>query len=371
MAKILVLGGTGAMGVYLVPELVRLGHEVDVTSRAPGKCGDSVRYLTGNARDLDFLRSVAGPGRYDAVFDFMVYGTEEFRERHDFLLGLSGHYFFVSSYRVFADAGSGRLTERSPRLVDVSKDAEYLATDEYALAKGRQEDLLRDAKKGNWTILRPGITYSRNRFQLGTLEANTICFRGFQGVPVVMAREILERATTMTWAGDVAAMMGGLTRIGGIQGDDFNLVSSESHTWREVAGIYEKVIGLRVVETDLSSYERVAGGKYQIRLDRMLDRRLDNSKVLRATGLKQEELMPLMRGLPKELASFRSSPEYRYFDAALQVRMDKLTRSRISLETLPQADRSIYVATMFPWRSRVRSVAARVRRKLRSLVGSG
>jgi hypothetical protein len=126
---------------------------------------------------------------------------------------------------------------------------------------------------------------------------------------------------------------------------------------------------LRVVETDLSSYERVAGGKYQIRLDRMLDRRLDNSKVLRTTGLKQEEFMPLMRGLQMELESFRSNPEYRYFDAALQVRMDKVTRSRISLKTLPHADRSMYVAMMFPWRSRVRSVAARVRRTFRSWVG--
>ena len=30
--KILVLGGTGAMGVYLVPELLRMGYRVDVVS---------------------------------------------------------------------------------------------------------------------------------------------------------------------------------------------------------------------------------------------------------------------------------------------------------------------------------------------------
>ena len=32
--KILLLGGTGAMGVYLVPELLRMGYQVYITSRS-------------------------------------------------------------------------------------------------------------------------------------------------------------------------------------------------------------------------------------------------------------------------------------------------------------------------------------------------
>jgi nucleoside-diphosphate-sugar epimerase len=208
MSRILVLGGTGAMGHYLVPELLKCDHEVHVTTRNKqirdaGQC----HYLCGDAHDAEFINSTTSARTYDAIIDFMVYSTREYKSRNELLLRRTGHYLFLSSYRVFADIGLYPISESSPRLLDVCDDKEYLATDEYALAKARQEDILRASKSRNWTILRPCITYSRNRFQLGTLEANTICYRALQNIPVIMAREILSKHTTMTWAGDVGRIV--------------------------------------------------------------------------------------------------------------------------------------------------------------------
>lgn len=145
--------------------------------------------------------------KYGRIIDLMSYETSEFRRIHEILLNRCEHYLFVSSYRVFADTGTASITERSARLLDVSDDNDYLATDEYALAKARQEDILRGSESSNWTILRPCITYSCDRFQFGTLEANTICYCALQHIPVIMAREILRKTTTMTWAGDVARLI--------------------------------------------------------------------------------------------------------------------------------------------------------------------
>ncbi len=58
----------------------------------------------------------------------------------------------------------------SPRLVDVCTDPEYLSIDEYGMAKGREENLLRETGRTNWTIIRPYITYNSNRIQLGVYE---------------------------------------------------------------------------------------------------------------------------------------------------------------------------------------------------------
>lgn len=43
--------------------------------------------------------------------------------------------------------------------------------------------------------------------------------------------------------------------------------------------------------------------RYQLNYDRMFNRVVDNSKLLRVTGLRQEELMPLRQGLERELAA--------------------------------------------------------------------
>lgn len=43
------------------------------------------------------------------------------------------------------------------------------------------------------------------------------------------------------------------------------------------------------------------GCTYQLDYDRLLNRVVDNSKVLRVTGLNQEDFMPLKDGLKREL----------------------------------------------------------------------
>lgn len=345
MRKTLVMGGTGAIGVYLVPELLRHNHEVHVTTRSHKNCNNSqLRYICGNARNEEFIDKITYGTKYDAIIDLMSYRTNEFRRIHGILLNRTEHYLFVSSYRVFADTGMTPITERSPRLLDVCDDKAYLATDDYALAKARQEDILRASGKNNWTILRPCITYSRARFQFGTLEANTICYRALQNIPVIMAREILSKHTTMTWAGDVARLIAKLVLNGEALGEDFNVVTSEHHTWEEVASYYREFIGLRFLEIDLDLYTRVVGSPYSVKYDRLFHRILDNSKVVRTTGVEQPDFVTLKEGLKRELYEFKRNPYFQYPNLLVNARMDKVTRSRISLKGLDFRSRMKYHA---------------------------
>ncbi|MBL1230700.1 SDR family oxidoreductase [Enterococcus sp. BWB1-3] len=343
--NVLLIGGTGAMGVYLVPELLQSGYRVYVTSRRKIESeNENLFYIQGNGHDLEFVKEICDGNTISVIIDFMVYSTIEFEERCESLLELSSHYFFLSSYRVFANQDEV-ITERSPKLLDVVKDSAYLKTDEYALTKARQEVILRNASKRNWTIIRPSITYSKERFQLGALEANLTVGRALRQVPTIIAEPMLDKSTTMTWAGDVAKMIVGLIGNKKSLGEDFNVVTAEHHTWKEVADYYNQVIHLDCVPINLNDYMRITKRKWQVLYDRLYDRVLDNSKILAYTGLRQENFKPLLEGLKDELGKINRS---RYLNSQrsweFHAALDYHTNSRVNLTNVADGPKGIYLA---------------------------
>lgn len=303
--KALVLGGTGAMGVYLVPELASMGYEVtavsldDVVSDNP-----HISHIKANGKDDAFLKALLKEG-FDAIVDFMIYSTEQFKARFDLLLKNTSHYFFLSTYRVYSEGVP--ITEDTPRLLDASEDQAFLKTEDYSLFKARQEDVLQRSKYDNWTIVRPAVTYSKRRYQLVTLEAPVVVARAFKGLPVVLPREALSVQATMSWAGDVARLMSRLLLSPDAFRECFTLATAEHRTWGEIAAYYKEIIGLDYVAADTEDYLRILGGsvgpRYQLVYDRLFQREVDNSKVLRLTGLNQGDFMPLRQGLEKELSA--------------------------------------------------------------------
>ena len=306
MKKILLLGGTGAMGIYLAPELLDMGYAVDVVS-LDKKTSDipNLRYFQMNAMDDSVLKDLL-KNKYDGIVDFLVYEDPEntFGKRVDLLLDSTAHYIFLSSYRVYSE--SVPITENSPRLFDVSPDREYLKEyrNEYSLYKAVGENILRGTKYNNWSIIRPAITYSQRRFQLVTLEANVIIDRMRNGKTVYLPEGAMDKDAVMTWAGDVAKMIARLLFNDKAYGETFTVSTSEYNTWRQVAEFYSEIGGLKYEVVDTETYlEMLGNGKnarFQLFYDRMFNRRVDNSKILEVTGLKQSDFVPLKKGLETE-----------------------------------------------------------------------
>lgn len=325
MSKVLVLGGTGAMGRYVVPALLELGHSVDVVS-LDEKTSDNphLRYIRGNMKDAGFMDTILSR-HYDGIVDYMIYGTEEFRAKYRQLLNGTGHYIFLSSCRVYAD--DPPLTEKSPRLLDVSEDKEYLATDDYSLFKAREEDILHQSGLKNWTIVRPSTTYSTGRFQLVTLEANTILYRMLAGKTIVLPEAAMDRQATLSWGGDVGKMLALLLFNPKAPGESYNTATAEHHSWREIAAIYNEICPFRYVTVSIDDYLQIhseggMGGRYQLMYARMFQRITDNRKVLAHTGMKQEVLMTLRDGLRMEFEHSRNFDWTRCADAPVNLRMD-------------------------------------------------
>ncbi len=328
-AKVLVLGGTGAMGVYLVPELIKKGYNVDVVSLDEVHCCDSkLNYIVGDAMDDSYIEELLKNG-YDACVDFMIYSTEHFKKRAPMFLNSVGHYIYLSSYRVYANEQSP-ITESAPRLLDVSEDQRLLKSDDYCIKKARGEDILKESGFNNWTAVRPAITYSNRRFQLVTLEGVTFVTRALQGKKVLVPKEALDKQATMTWAGDVGKMISRLVLDEAAFGECFTVSTSEHHTWGEIAQYYEKLIGLEIVPVDKETFLKVIqpnpealGDRWQLEYDRLFDRVVDNSKILKFTGLTPIDLMPLYEGLKRELSNLTDDVKWNTGNPRLSDRMDE------------------------------------------------
>ena len=335
MKKVLVLGASGAMGRYVVPELAQMGYSVDAVSLdAPDPALDpsGVRRLQGNAKDESFLAPLLA-ANYDAIVDFMIYPTAEIATKLPRMAASTGHYVYLSSYRVY-DGKDVPVREDSRLLIDTADDPLIRFSDDYSIYKARGERILRGLERRNWTIIRPSITFSTYRYQLVTLEAPIVIGRSDLGKAVVLPETARNVQGTLTWAGDNARFIARLVFNGRAAGETYTVATAEHHPWGEIAELYASLRGLKAVWAPEEDFLRIVdpnpwnpGAAWQLRTDRLFERVIDNSKVLAATGLSQGDLMPLAKGLEAELAKVPRGFEWQGYEGA-GARMDAWLAAR-------------------------------------------
>ena len=336
--KVLLLGGTGAIGKELAHLLSANGIETFVTSRKKRKNERLVQYIQGNAHNVEFLREILSGNKWDAVVDFMVYTTASFNERVNLFLSATSQYVFVSSARVYADSDKP-ITENASRLLDVCEDQMFISTDEYSLAKARQEDTLRNSGLHNWTIIRPYITYSENRLQLGVFEKESWLYRALHGRTIVFSKDIYTKKTTMTHGLDVGR--GILAIIGNSKslGETFNITTKESYTWEYILSIYlevlEKHLGYRpkVLLQSMDKFLECKSAKYQIIYDRLFDREFDNSKITQFFNA--DSFVKTDIGLRTCLEAFLDNPIFETINWKTEAIKDRQSNEFTPLEETP------------------------------------
>ncbi|MBQ8894790.1 MAG: NAD-dependent epimerase/dehydratase family protein [Clostridia bacterium] len=308
MKKILVLGATGAMGRYLVPELAAMGYQVTGVSLDDALCRhENVNHIKGDAFNRPFVETLLAE-KYDGIVNFMSYGSRPFADWYELFLKNTDHYIFLSSCRVYDDK-EVPVRETSPRLWDSSEDEVLKASNDYCIHKAKAEDLLVASPYGNWTVVRPATTFSTMRLQLVTLEFSNSVARALQGKKVVLPIQAKDKPATLSWGGDVARMIARILFREEAKREFYNVCSAEHRTWGEIADYYKDLVGLEAVWVDKEDYlaildpEKKNNVRWQLEYARLFHRITDNSKVLALTGLKQEDLMPMYDGLRLEIGN--------------------------------------------------------------------
>lgn len=345
--ELLVLGGTGAMGTYLVDICLKKGCKVSVTSRSRHVSdNENLTYLEGNAMDPDFLRQILQK-HYDAIVDFMVYSTTKFEEHMPVLLGATDHYLFLSSARVYADSDKP-LTEDAPRLLETHTNEKYLTDHSYGIYKAQQENLLRSSAYKNWTIIRPYITYSEERLQLGVLEKEYWLYRALQGRTIVFSKDIAEHVTTLTHGYDVALLMAAIIGNRNAFCESFHITGEQVMKWKDVLAVYLRVIEEKTgkrpevrMEDSSSNVARVLQGWDQICFDRMYDRRFDNRKILGAVG-EEVQFTSIETGLTECLSRFLEGKRaFRTINPRYEGYADRITKEKTALSAFPSSGQRI------------------------------
>lgn len=323
--KVLILGGTGAIGTPLIT-ILRQNPDIKicVTSRSEHPSEENVQYLKTDALNPRELENILMQNHWDAVIDFMIYSEQVFRKRIGLLLNSTDQYFFLSSATEYSDSDE-IITEKTPRLLDVTTDKEFLTVKPYPINKALCENILRQTGLKNWTIVRPYITFNSNRLQLGCYEKELWLWRCLNGGEVLFSKDIAQRYTTLTFAKDVALAISRLIGNEKAFGEDFTITTNQSLKWNEILDIYKTVllrernIKMRVKWTDGSLNLRFRQGQWHAKYDRLYNRRFDNAKLMGV--LPDLRFTEVKKGLDYCLTEFLKTGNFRPIPAPCHARL--------------------------------------------------
>ena len=325
------------MGIPLV-RILSKDNTVYVTSRSQRESTERIKYIQGNAKDRAFLQQTLLMHHWDAIVDFMIYNEKMLKETLPLFLENTKQYIFISSSRVYAQTDK-KITEETPRLLDASEDAEYLKTNEYALSKAREEDILLNSGKKNFTIIRPTITYNTYRLQLGVLEKENWLYRVLKGRSIVFSNDINDKITTMTLGDDVSAGIASIVGQEKALGEVYHITCPTSLPWSEVLGTYKSVLekhlkrDIPIVMTEKSTNLKFKWRIYQVIYCRYFNRTFDNSKIGQYCNV--ENFTEPHIGLSRCLEEFLKKPKFGNISWDIEAVNDRAAKERTPLREIP------------------------------------
>lgn len=301
MNKILVIGGTGNMGRPLVKSLAEAGHCVSVVCRKKVAKEDvsrltnnGGRYYYGDAKDRKFMGGVLNQ-YYDAIVDFCIYSSEEFRVRMGAFLDKTDQYVCLSTAAVYADIPTPK-NESSPRYMEVDPPQEgTVKWNWYCYEKARIEDMLFNSGKRNWTIVRPGVTMNANHIGWGLWWDDAWVGRIIRGRKVAVDKDMLDFRFSLSSGTQVAALIGSVIGNPNAMGEVFNVCSDEVWSWREMLESYRRTFvkyGYKLKMGYVNSKDVIgtnATREYWYTRARLLDRVFDNAKIRSIISVQKPE----------------------------------------------------------------------------------
>ena len=303
MKKVLLIAGGGTLGRYTAKELLSKDCEVDVICLEDNISDNSnLRYYKANA-DLKYLTEFLKDNYYDGIVNFIHYtSVDAYKPVHKLLCSKTDQLIFLSSYRVYADL-QHPITETAPMLADVVKDdEEFLKAENYALPKAKCEKFLRkESGTENWTVVRPVISFSDKRFDLVTVTGREIIDAARSGETVILPKAAKNLTAGLDWAGNSGKLIANLLFKKECLGEAYTVSSGQNLTWGEVADIYTRLTGVKFRWAEPDEYVNSGHGGYILFYDRLYDRAVDSSKILKATGIRKENLTSIEEGVKIEL----------------------------------------------------------------------
>lgn len=307
--KILLIGENGTLGTYTAKELSEMGHSLDIICLEDNQADtDRIKYYKATA-NIDFLKEFLKDKYYDGIVNFILYeDVDEYKPIHKILSEKTDHLIFLSSYRVYADL-QHPITETAPLLFDVSEDEDFLKNEKYAVSKAKAEHFIREESgTTNWTIVRPVISFSDKRFDIVTRNESEVIDRTKNNEIITLPEVSRNLTAGLDWAGNSGKLIANLLFKENALGEAYTVSSAQNLTWGEVANIYTELLGAKFkwvsIEEFVNENPYLRINPWILKYDRFFDRKIDNKKILSATGLKKDDFVSIKDGIKIELHKF-------------------------------------------------------------------
>lgn len=291
MIRILMLGGTGAIGESILSVIGNdVVYDITVTSRNKRKSlYANVHYLLGNANDFDFINTIED-NSFDVLIDFMNYRNEILKTNFSKLIRIAKQYVFLSSARVY-DNSMPFIDESCSLLANTTENQSFKDSGTYAVKKAHQEKYVLKNGCNKVTIVRPYKTYSSDRLQLGEYEIKHWLNRIINDKPIVLNRGILDKYTALTDGVDVAKGIVELLGNEAALGQIFQVVTNEYMTWNDVLLLYSEILHkysykpVIYLADDTKEIDKLFEGGYQMPYDIMYNRRFHSANISKITQI--------------------------------------------------------------------------------------
>lgn len=302
--KVLLIGGTGAMGYYASRELARLGYSVDVITLEKCENTDNIQYYTQRA-EFSVMKEFLSGRRYKTIVDFIYHTSENVKSYLELLAEHTEQIIFLSSYRVYADK-MHPIKEDAPQLVDFYSKEEMINTkQEYPYIKSECEKIIRSSDFGNKvTIVRPVISFWHKNLSFITIKAPTLISRAGKK-PILVPKEAQNVIAGYSFSSNCGKLISHLVGKPGAFGETFTLGKDDNLTWGEIAQMFTQALGAEFVWVDADTFLKYStpdniAEYYGLWNDRLLNRDIDISKVLSVTGLDRNDLMSTKEAIDME-----------------------------------------------------------------------
>jgi nucleoside-diphosphate-sugar epimerase len=254
MADVLILGGTGFVGIPVVSELLRAEHSVTILSRGTTTpvFPRAVDFLQGDRTNADSLNKAVAGRTFDAVIDNLAFSREDVLSATRILAGKMRHYILTSSVVVYGRQSPKPIAEDDVCLSEVPEGAVPPAFGTSSTVGKRQCELAlheQASKKSlpfDFTVLRPAKIHGRHD---PSPRLWWYIQRIYDGGPLVFPEESPDPLIRHIYCDDLAAAYDKVLLNPLCRNETYNLASAEIVSLHTFIEIMADVLGrdLRIV----------------------------------------------------------------------------------------------------------------------------
>ena len=254
--RVLVLGGNRYIGLHLVFELARRGHEVTVLNSHPAPLPDGVRRLHGDRRLPGVLTDVLTPygDDFDVVFDNTAYEVSDLEPLVELFRGRVSQFVFTSSVAVYRRSDIQPVSETFPVYEEARNTMQA-----YGVGKSRCERyLMSEFDDGGFPATSVRVTHTIGPHSpLGSREPSFFA-RLEAGRPILLPAEGFP-FVHLVHVADVAKLMAALVANPRVVGQVYNAAGVEVSSIAACVRLMAKAVGVeaRIVNVPIEIARRL------------------------------------------------------------------------------------------------------------------